>query len=103
MATQLKAVSDLKPVPMGAALYALSTLSDAVKHAIPEAKSVTVELTEAHTLRLVIKLGSLAYPAETVFVLRRDLIPGYRFDAIDTTRENGSFGRHIITANVKII
>lgn len=102
MATAFKLEERL--LPMGGALTALLCVQSALKEMLPDADTVAIELADAPhraqndspTLRAVITLKPLAELPQTLFVLRHDLVPDFRFAEVRHTQ--GTHKRHIVTA-----
>lgn len=104
MATVLKSVP--KPVHIGDALAALSACQFALQQALPDVGDITIELTpdrdgKGGLFRARIELKPLADPAETVFVLNRNLVEGYRFYAVCHSKASDT-RRTVVTANIDV-
>ncbi len=106
MATVLQMPSR-EPVHIGDALFALSCLQVALVKALPDAADVKIELTADHDgkgglFRAVMTLKSLADPKETMFILGRDLVPGYKFFCVSHNVPAGSHKRVVVTAMIGV-
>lgn len=101
MAAVLKAVP---ASPIADTIRTLTAIQTAAIAALPDAEKVVIELPHTSdadpSLRLVLTLKALTDPAETLFVLRRNLVEGVRFGAPNLRA--GDHKRHIITANIEV-
>lgn len=94
MATVLK-MKTVEPIHIGDALTALSKVQVALQQNLPDAGDITIELTpdrdgKGGMFRARIELKALSDPAETVFILTRNLIDGYRFYCVSHTKSPGN-------------
>lgn len=95
-----------KPAPISAFAASVNTLGMVqrlAKQAMPDAETVTVELPNVDEgepfARLVITLKALAEPAETMFIIKRNLVEGVKLGAPNLTA--GDRKRHLITVRIE--
>lgn len=108
MATVLK--MNNVPVSMAAAYYAMSVMQETVKTALPEtvggpSHGVSVRLEPQGALKVEIAVGGPAsLSAQTqqsvLFLIEKNMIPGYQFTKPQIGFEHGKCGRRTITALV---
>lgn len=99
-------VALLKSAPKNAIRDAISRLGLTqrfAKQALPDADLVTVELPNVigadPYARLVVTLKPLADPAESMFTIKRNLVPGVRLS--NPMLRAGENKRHVIIANIE--
>ncbi len=110
MATVLK--MNNAPVSMAAAFYSISVMQEAVKNALPETSggpshgvSVRVEPSGAFKVEIAVG-GPASLGAQTqqsvLFMIEKNMIPGYKFTKPQIGFEHGKCGRRTITALVVV-
>lgn len=100
MATVLKSVA---VSPLAASIHTLGMVQRFAKQALPDAETIVVELPNVVEgepwARLVVTLKPLAEPAESLFVIRRNLVNGCRLG--NPVLSAGDRKRHVITVRIE--
>lgn len=79
----------------------------ALTKALPDAADVRIELTpdqdgKGGLFRAVMTLKPLADPKETMFILGRDLVPGYKFFCVSHNVPAGNHKRIVVAAMIGV-